>query len=200
MTSFNVSSEDNVCHRDDRFCECFPGILVLFSAHMPLQQTAAHLEQCRMQGTPPQLDLRVLNQWVDRKISLIMAPETIKKFRHPECLANCVSLQFLFTLRTRIILGKGSANVRRHYIVMPLLIGWAHTQNDLWRAVQLPTLRPISTVYWPHQRHSIAPWRMSNSNTTYGIIKRAVLNKIHVWLCWWITMYWWLRTKPWYLK
>ena len=29
-----------------------------------------------------------------------------------------------------IILGMGLANERRHYIVMPPLIGWAHTQND----------------------------------------------------------------------
>ena len=28
-----------------------------------------------------------------------------------------------------IILGMGSANVRRCYIAMPPLIGWAHTQN-----------------------------------------------------------------------
>ena len=26
----------------------------------------------------------------------------------------------------------GSANERRCYIVTPSLIGWAHTQNDLW--------------------------------------------------------------------
>ena len=31
-----------------------------------------------------------------------------------------------------IILGMGSANERRCYIVMPPLIGWAHTQNDPW--------------------------------------------------------------------
>ena len=33
-------------------------------------------------------------------------------------------------LCTGIILGMGSANVRRRYIVMPPLIGWAHTKND----------------------------------------------------------------------
>ena len=31
-----------------------------------------------------------------------------------------------------IILDMGSANQRRHYYVMPPLIGWAHTQNDPW--------------------------------------------------------------------
>ena len=30
----------------------------------------------------------------------------------------------------RIILGMGSANERRRYIVTSFLIGWAHTQND----------------------------------------------------------------------
>ena len=29
-----------------------------------------------------------------------------------------------------IVLGMGSANERRYYIVTPPLIGWAHTQND----------------------------------------------------------------------
>ena len=31
---------------------------------------------------------------------------------------------------TGIILGMGSTNERRRYTVTPLLIGWAHTQND----------------------------------------------------------------------
>ena len=30
----------------------------------------------------------------------------------------------------------GSANERRRYIVMPPLIGWAHTQNDRWVLVE----------------------------------------------------------------
>ena len=33
---------------------------------------------------------------------------------------------------TKIILGMGSANERRRYIVTPPLIDWAHTQNDPW--------------------------------------------------------------------
>ena len=33
-----------------------------------------------------------------------------------------------------IILGMGSANERRRYIVTASLIGWAHTQNDRWAA------------------------------------------------------------------
>ena len=33
---------------------------------------------------------------------------------------------------TGIILGMGSANERRRYIITPPLIGWAHTQNDPW--------------------------------------------------------------------
>ena len=31
-----------------------------------------------------------------------------------------------------IILGMGSANERKRFIVTPPLIGWAHTQNDAW--------------------------------------------------------------------
>ena len=34
-------------------------------------------------------------------------------------------------------LGMGSANERQHYIVMESLIGWAHTQNDSWKALEL---------------------------------------------------------------
>ena len=39
-----------------------------------------------------------------------------------------------------IILGMGLANERRHYIVMPSFIGWAHTPNDPW------------TSCWAHNR------------------------------------------------
>ena len=47
-----------------------------------------------------------------------------------------------------IILGKGLANERRHYIVMPLLIGWAHTQNNpCWnRKVHLKSNSGIPAV------------------------------------------------------
>ena len=31
-----------------------------------------------------------------------------------------------------VILCMGSANERRHYNVMPSLIGWAHAENDPW--------------------------------------------------------------------
>ena len=33
---------------------------------------------------------------------------------------------------SKIILGRGSANERQHYFMMPSLIGRAHTQNNLW--------------------------------------------------------------------
>ena len=42
-------------------------------------------------------------------------------------------LHLMWCSRTAgIILGMSSTNERRHYIVMSSLIGWAHTQNDLF--------------------------------------------------------------------
>ena len=36
--------------------------------------------------------------------------------------------------KTWIILGMGSAKERRHYHVMPSLVGWAHTQTDPYKS------------------------------------------------------------------
>ena len=47
-----------------------------------------------------------------------------------------------------ISLSMGSANERRHYYVMPPLIGWAYTQNDPWSLLPqifLPQLKPLSS-------------------------------------------------------
>ena len=53
------------------------------------------------------------------------------------CLVLCQRRSLYFrestewqSLYVGIILGMGSTNERRHYIVMSSLIGWAHTQND----------------------------------------------------------------------
>ena len=43
--------------------------------------------------------------------------------------------QWWFEGLAGIILGMGSANERRRYVVPPPLIGWAHTQNDPWLAM-----------------------------------------------------------------
>ena len=43
--------------------------------------------------------------------------------------------RYVHRQRPQIILGMGSANERRHYNVTSSLIGWAHTQNDLWKTV-----------------------------------------------------------------
>ena len=46
------------------------------------------------------------------------------------CKAFKMEITYLEKLYTGIILGMDSANERRHCIVTPPLIGWAHTQND----------------------------------------------------------------------
>ena len=45
-----------------------------------------------------------------------------------------------------ILLGMGSANKRKSYIVTPPLIGWAHTQNDLGSWHHSETSQPIINI------------------------------------------------------
>ena len=60
-------------------------------------------------------------------VSIFRSKKLSSQFRYPKLLT--------LHLMAGIILGMGSANGRRRYIVTPPLIGWIHTQNDPWMVV-----------------------------------------------------------------
>ena len=60
---------------------------------------------------------------------------------------------------SRIILGMGSANERRHYYVMSSLIGWAHAQND-----GLILFSRVLPRYWSPVRGISKSWGQHKSS------------------------------------
>ena len=75
----------------------------------------------------------------------------------------CISCIYQNHALDRIILGMGSANERRRYIVTPFLIGWAHTQNDLCLYIMLygtgflAATKQLYKWYFPSVRLSVCP-------------------------------------------
>ena len=51
---------------------------------------------------------------------------------------------------TENILGMGSANESRHYIITLYLIGWAHTQNDPWGMITIYIEMEKLSIWLPY--------------------------------------------------
>ena len=80
-----------------------------------------------------------------------------------------------------LILGIGSANERRHYIVMPPLIGWVHTQNDpcnqhpdydLIASINGKLQKWCNITYWSDVSFALTHWIQRQLHVAVWLKKR----------------------------
>ena len=93
-----------------------------------------------------------------------------------------------------IILCMGWANERRHYYVMPSLIGWAHTQNDPWEGMLIHNGVDWGIiVMWCHMNIMVSPittkytacpidFQVDNKGNIKYSYKWLFVGYFHLWL------------------